>query len=884
MGLSAIQAIIWVWMGVLGYFLVRRVLPTDNPWLVLGSAVPTALVCLLGILFPLARLLGHPAGWYLGTGLLIVATGLFWLKGRPLRPLAKFGLSPIQWPCFGLLLLAANFVMHTREVIGPEDDYWVHFPLISLLNRGEFPPPNPFFTDLTLHGHFGRDYLVAILGWLSGGGEALISSLWNFNHILLTSAFFLAFGLGHRSGRVAGGFLMSCFLFFGISVGSRVGLVDTYDNNNLLVYCLLMVFVAIETSQTESRVPDIFLCFALGVYGIIYETHLLLFLITLWTGPLLWRRGQKPLHPKAWARPLVVSAASILLTAFLGGPIQDLALRATGLSQVSQDQAANYQSQRVQMAFPKQEFLQILVGPESYRRISYVYQGKAFESLRPSSKAGGMEARQDYHYAFIFGPTVLLMHWLALYLGLPSGLWLLRQKFSEGQVLWVFGLVSFLVPGLVNFGALHEKEYFRWEFAAGFGFAGALAAVMALLWQKKNPALKVLLVVLALLVTLGGERKVNRTIIDIQKMPAEQQFLALKPWYPSPRQWLLKSADLRLDQDLIDASLRLRELSHPTDRMFVDLDPRKHWDLFQESTVAGLAGLRSVGHLSTPPWMPDGITPFFRTPAWNTFWQTGDERVLPFLHSRWIFVSQPDRAAKLAQSETLEPVEQIGKVSLWRYNGSLEPIRDDAAEDITLIDIERPADRELRSEIALPAKITLSSTPSEAFDLGLRWVPKAGTDPNGPLESLQIRCQPKQNPYTHYLVAPLVQGEYQLQVTVNQKPISQKEIDITFDWSAEAEQAKVKQFDGRSLIFDPVSPYLVPPLKIGLRLFRTDVQRYNQPFGFEAVGLWSGEESVTLESVTEDFRFETGENLRSDLFLIDRSGREVPIQMESPQP
>jgi len=152
-----------------------------------------------------------------------------------------------------------------------------------------------------------------------------------------------------------------------------------------------------------------------------------------------------------------------------------------------------------------------------------------------------MNARTDFHYAFILGPDVLLMHWLALYLGLPVGLWLLTKKHPEAQALWVFGLVSFLVPALVDFGPVHEREYFRWEFGAGFGFAGALAGALALGWSTRKAWLRVVVVVLAILTSLGGERKVNRTLIDIEKMPPESRSRALSIWYPTPRDWLLKS-------------------------------------------------------------------------------------------------------------------------------------------------------------------------------------------------------------------------------------------------------------------------------------------------------------------------------------------------------
>lgn len=877
--------LLWLWLAILGFLLTRSLLRHGNPWLVLGSALPVALLALLGCAFPLARILGHPQGWVLAALLLFVLTIVLYARREKLidRPLEDFGFSPWQWGCFMTLWTTAGLVMHTREALGPEDDYWIHFPLIALLQRGEFPPPNPFFDNLVLHGHFGRDYLIAVLSWLHGGGEALLSSTWIFNHALQTSAFLLAFGLGRRAGGTAGGFLMASFLFFGISVGSRVGLVDTYDNNNLLVYVLLLVFVAYETTQETHWRGEIAFCLGLGVYGIIYETHLLLFLIALWGGPLLWRR-QGPLSWRQWLRPLAISTSSLILAACLGGPLQDLALRALGRSDSNVHHAATYQEQRVQIAFPKEHLFQILVGPERYRRLSYVYQGKAFAGWQNRDAAREGDSRQAFHYAFILGPDVLLMHWLALYLGLPAGLWVLTRGRPEGRLLWLFGLIAFLVPALVDFGPVHEREYFRWEFAAGFGFAGALATAMSDLWSRGSTPRRIALVLLALAVTLGGERKINRTLIDIDKLPAEQQAIALTPFYPSPRQWLLQAPQLNVTPELLEAALELQRRSLPSDRMVTDLDARSHWEIFRESTVCALAGLRSVGHVSPPPWMPDGIAPFFRDANWNAWWQTGDPRVLPSLRARWLLTHREEHRTLLERAvreSQLQEIAQHGPVSLWQYHGPITPLTRPAdAPPLTLVAIERGPETSLQSETAQPLTLVFDS--GREADIGIRWVPLEGTDPGGPIAPLVLRDRPSQKGawrVAHYLVPPLVEGDYRLEVTVDGQPAALTEAAkaaclVRFSWSSQARQAQLRWVAPDRVAVDPGSSGLQPPATVGLRLWRLDEQRYHQPFGWEAKGLWEGAAEVQLTPLG-DFSFPVLDTERADLFLLDRSGREI---------
>ena len=96
--------------------------------------------------------------------------------------------------------------------------------------------------------------------------------------------------------------------------------------------------------------------------------------------------------------------------------------------------------------------------------------------------------------------------------------------------------------------------------------------------------------------------------------------------------------------------------------------------------------------------------------------------------------------------------------------------------------------------------------------------------------------------------------------------------------------ARVTRFEVDEVQFDPGQGVLEPPLRIGLRLFRLDGGSYTKPFGFEAIGEWTGEPTVTLKPLEENFSFQLPEGIRADLFLLDRSGREVQLPIEERLP
>lgn len=316
MAALATQILLWLWLGIFGFLLTRRVLRACDPWLTFGAAIPVALATVFSLFLGLDRLLGHPKGWVLAGIALFIATIVLYSNRESIdaQALEEFGFSPFQWAFFMSLLTAANFVLHTRQASGPGADYPLHFPVISLMSRGQMPPPDPYLYDQLAQGRFVSDYLVAILGWFNGGGEALLSTLWSFHHILVVSAFLLAFGLGRRLGDVAGGFFASSFLFFGASVGNGAGLMESFQGDTLLISTLMLLLVTLESGSGESRIGDAMLALVGAVYALTGGASALAALgLLLFVGPLVWRKPESGLRIQSFVRPTLVFLPALVL-------------------------------------------------------------------------------------------------------------------------------------------------------------------------------------------------------------------------------------------------------------------------------------------------------------------------------------------------------------------------------------------------------------------------------------------------------------------------------------------------------------------------------------------------------------------------------------------
>ena len=271
-------------------------------------------------------------------------------------------------------------------------------------------------------------------------------------------------------------------------------------------------------------------------------------------------------------------------------------------------------------------------------------------------------------------------------------------------------------------------------------------------------------------------------------------------------------------------------------------------------------------------------------------WQRGDARVLPSLQARWILTRETSSRALLEphlKSELLKEVDQFGPISVYRYLGPLGRLSH-PVEGVSLVGIERGPAEALQGEVAQPVVLRLEGVPAEQeIDVSIVWEPLPGTDPGGPIEPLTLRdTAPSLGgvwSFSHALVPPLVEGSYRLKVLLNGHPVDTESsvldaLTVDFHWTRQAEKAKASMDTNGRVQFSPGSADLSPPLRVGLRLFRLDENRHSRPFGFEAQGVWTGGSEIELLPTDSEFTFPLPAGQRPDLFLLDRSGREVPLK------
>ena len=619
-----------------GWALVSRLFRERERWLV---ASLTPLVALFIVLLL--------ANWRLPPLLCLVPLAALLLPSAPARESMGLGKG---WRRFlgamSLLIFGYTNYAERRFVDG---DSWIHDPLIASYMQGIFPPHNPFFPDLLIHGHYGRDLLIAALTPTRGSPTL---TMWLLVPCLQVATFLGLFSLVRRfTGSALQAGLASGMIFFGVDVGFRVGWIDSWDSNHPivnagLVLCLYLMDRVFEGSPLEgypqgspSRAEPLFWVVAgtiLGLYQVVYETYFGVLLLTgLLMGLLFHRRL------RAWVAILAVAVIALALALIEGGTMTEMAHRQTTLH----DTSYLSESQQVSVHFPKAHLFQVAVTTAGYQRISAAYQTRLFRGWAAPPTGSG--------YMSIFDRRFLTSHWLPVYLApftLLGLVWVGRRRpgFRMGIGLWIFGACAYLVPGLIDFGEVWEWEYFRWEMAAGVGFAGSLGVALGMLieslgsdWGLRasnwslavNRRAWVSMGCLAVLVAslAAGEKILGDALIDVQQHPWSLTFNADR--------WLVKQPEFGLQPVDVVAMAWLRQRSQSGQRLLTNLGselPEGIWPDVEISTrtltlPAGHAfPSRSEAAHAHPPYQWDALR--------RAFWQTGHAEILASSAISWLYV------------------------------------------------------------------------------------------------------------------------------------------------------------------------------------------------------------------------------------------------------
>jgi len=765
---------------ILAWLVARRLLGERDTLTAASLVLPLGVaLTLLGVngVYRVADLPQAVLGTLAGMALVSALVVLLARAPSSRRP----GLHPGTLVFLVLAGLAIYLYTNSQQIANPDDDYWIHMPLQGLMLHGGFPPTNPFFSDVPMNGHYGRNLTLVTVAWLSGLDLPFVQVL--MTDLCQLATFLLLFTTLRRQTRSElQAVLGTAFVFFGINVGGRGGLLDTVQNNNAVVHLglVLNMHLVLRTwgggglepesaAWRENRgrrggsgckegvhrgaerswrlrehrrgAPDdadgpgsaaechgrwriqvesglagrvwsaVLGGLVLGGYAIVYETHFgLVILATLSTAALLvasrlWAgtrevASRAPLDGRALLLTGLLLALATPLAVTQGGPLTELFQRKVlgrgGVDVASLSKGMLNQAQFVKIQVPKEKLFQILLEHGEYQRISFVYRTRTFlkRFYSPSPGRG---------YRPVWSWDVLKIHWLPL-LAAPFSAWVLvRRGHASGLFLGTFGVISFLTPALVDFGPIYESEYFRWQFAAGLGLAGALGVAAGAVfeefwkchpgrlgsWQAEPDRIRVLLAprVLAVAGLVGLVWLETLTCSQFlwdraESLSGRGQWLRGAWLLPETRAWLARHTVLDFHPADWEVARWLEKRVEPGQRMLMNFREENNFSILHESTFSGLSGVRSVGHALPLDDEPVGTTPFHMAPPARAFWTTLDPSLLRGLRVDWLFLRQDpgeeDLSARLAGLPGLSLAHRTrgGRGGgRWLYRVDLPPLR-----------------------------------------------------------------------------------------------------------------------------------------------------------------------------------------------------------------
>jgi hypothetical protein len=627
---------------VLSRYWLRR---TDWPGLI-GQTVGLALVFTLIGVNGFYHLTTLQNSLILTLSVQTIASIPLWLK-RP-EPPEIVALTKIHTGCLLTLVSIVLFYANSHQIANPDDDFWIHTALQGLIRNGTFPLRNPFFPDIPMNGHYGRNLTVVWLGELCGLDNFIVQHVFtSTTQVLGVLLFFSGFSRSEKSSTAA--LLGVLCVFFGVNSGGHSGLVDTFQNNNSFAYFYMAIIfdltmsIWIRANLTSALLMGV----CLGSYAIVYETHFgICFLTLVGLTPILFIRHA--IDRRKVLMTVLALAIALPIAFTQGGPLTEILQRKVQKSSTRDlSKGMQNQSQVVKIKFPKKNLFQIHLETGEWQRIAAIYR------LDTPLKVFDTPAN-DRGYAYIWSWKVLRIHFLPLYLLPFSFLVLWKRKSLAGLFTGAFGTISFLVPAIVDFGPVYESEYYRWEYASAVGFAGSLGlALYYILPQnitKPRRSGKWILVSKDYFKTAGiiAVLVLNCWACTHYVSKGLSEALSKGPsawlYFPSSERWLTNQPLLRFESIDVAMAKWLNGTVKPGDRLLTNFSDENSFSILHESTISGISGARCVGHALPLDAEKIGTTPFRRSPPADLFWKKGRPEALKQLQVEWLLYGSDDGA------------------------------------------------------------------------------------------------------------------------------------------------------------------------------------------------------------------------------------------------
>lgn len=615
----------------------------------------------------------------LGSALAMTVLGACALALKPKPEEEKTILSWWTWLYLVFFSVLVYFTSVSILFLNPDDDFWLHAPMQAQLLQGNFPIMNPVFPHLNYGGHYARDLSMVMFSWWSGvnlyAAQAPVTA---FFQVL---AFCLIFVTGLRFGRsqyVA--VLSSLFVFMGVNAAGRGGWLDTVSNNNALAQLhtalLFFLFLKILLERVSwGQVIASGILFAGLAWS--YETSFVSLCFSLIAFAAIVTLKGELIKRQLQVTALVI-AVSLVVLVLQGGIFGELFTRVISGDQaesVKADVTTQAQNLEVSVKFPKEKFLQIKLA-RAGDEISLAYHTFPwFKKFDLSPKEPG--------YVSILSSAVLRIHWLSLYLCPLSFFMLWRFNNKLGFLYWGYGLASYLIPAVIDFG-LWETEVFRWEYAASWGFAGALGVALGE-WAKTLHGTPFTMtrthvgvspkffgqVTILLLVWLNC----YPTWVQVEQRTAQLPSMSDGFLFPNTQEWLAYHPVLGMMEADIAVGLKLAEMIDKDEKFLMTRRSRSPADVLAESAFVGLTGGQTIGHSFPLQYERLGTTPFRKSALAIAFWASGDTQLLRNGKLDWLYVKEIDQQLSYAQAEGLTEVLREADASGDRvaYKVDLEP-------------------------------------------------------------------------------------------------------------------------------------------------------------------------------------------------------------------
>jgi len=597
---------------IFGFLLASRLLRESERYLRWALAYALGLLAFVAVLNAFFHIVSFRYSVYLTIGAL--AAGAFALTRVHRSTASTSTMNAFESIIIPLLALTAAFIALFWQMNHSDDDFFIHGPLMALYLRDIFPPHNPWFPDLPLRGHYGRDLTIAGVSALSS--DRFLAVQYVFTALNQAAVVFVAHFTARRYLRSATQALLAVLLaYLAVINDARTGLLETFQNNNSFANLFLFTNLYLYLTALGRRRYGLVIlsgC-SLGTYALVYETNFGLLMLLFVAFPFALALTRRRWRARYFTMTFAIIALAGALAVFEGGALTDVVNR----------RMLSHQSTRTS---------------EDVRRMT-----QQITITFPKHPARITSWRGDTYSVW----TWRIVREAGLFVGLLplSAVLMVVNRRPWGILLAGLSVLAILVPALVDFGAFNS-ESLRFLMLAGVAASMLGGIVIGEMWEyvrrQRWRASSILGMTVASMLVASCWPSIKWAL----RQSAEVVFRPTN-FFLSAERWACNGSGARYCEPIdVLTAIRMQPLTHGRDRTLVGIQAtERRGTIYAHAVVAMFARTFLTGaglvvsydqafSMLRIGWHPVG----FRA---RVFWKTGDVGLLDDLRADYLLLD-PD--------------------------------------------------------------------------------------------------------------------------------------------------------------------------------------------------------------------------------------------------